>query len=42
MPSQEEIEEFCQKVENKEISMEYETHYYEFDDDGRYMDDWQI
>ena len=37
MPVQKEIEEFCRKVENKEIYVEYETHYYEFDDDGRYI-----
>lgn len=42
MPSQREIEEFCEKVESGEIYLEYETHYYEFDDDGRYMDDWKV
>ncbi|MGD9568633.1 MAG: hypothetical protein AB7V48_09940 [Sedimentibacter sp.] len=42
MPSQREIEEFCEKVERGEIFVEYETHYYEFDDNGRYMDDWKI
>jgi len=42
MPSQREIEEFCEKVESGEIYLEYETHYYEFDDDGRYMDDWEV
>ncbi|HJC23443.1 MAG TPA: hypothetical protein H9761_07035 [Candidatus Eisenbergiella merdavium] len=42
MPEEEEIEEFCRKVEDGEIVLEYETHYYEFDDDGRYMDDWKI
>jgi hypothetical protein len=42
MPSQREIEEFCEKVENGEIYLEYETHYYEFDDNGRYMDDWKV
>ena len=35
MPSQREIEEFCEKVESGEIYLEYETHYYEFDNDGR-------
>lgn len=40
MPGREEIEEFCRKVEDGDIYVEYETHYYEFDDDGRYMDDW--
>ena len=41
MPTRREIEEFCRKVENREIYLEYETRYYEFDDDGRYMDDWK-
>mgnify|MGYP002509956288 CR=1 FL=1 len=41
MPSQREIGEFCHKVENGDIYLEYETHYYEFDDDGRYIDDWK-
>jgi len=42
MPSQREIEEFCEKVERGEIYLEYETHYYEFDDNGRYMDNWKV
>lgn len=42
MPSETEIEEFCNKVQNGEIYVEYETHYYEFDSDGRYMDDWKV
>ncbi len=42
MPSQGEIEELCEKVEHGDIYLEYETHYYEFDDDGRYMDDWKV
>lgn len=41
MPETEEIEDFCRQVENGKIVLEYETHYYEFDDDGRYMDDWK-
>ena len=41
MPETEEIEDFCRRVENGKIVLEYETHYYEFDDDGRYMDDWK-
>lgn len=41
MPVQREIDEFCRKVEEEEIYVEYETHYYEFDDDGKYMDDWK-
>lgn len=42
LPSLEKIEDFCKKVENGEIYVEYETHYYEFDDDGHYMDDWKV
>ncbi len=42
MPSQGEIEELCEKVDHGDIYLEYETHYYEFDDDGRYMDDWKV
>ena len=42
MPSQREIEEFCEKVESGELYLEYERHYYEFDDNGRYMDDWKV
>lgn len=42
MPTPEEIEKFCERVECGDIYFEYETHYYEFDDDGRYMDDWKI
>ncbi len=41
MPTYDEIDRFCEKVENGEIYFEYETHYYEFDDSGRYMDDWK-
>lgn len=40
MPGQGEIEDFCEKVENGDIYLEYETHYYEFSNDGRYIDDW--
>lgn len=42
MPSQGEIEVLCEKVDHGDIYLEYETHYYEFDDDGRYMDDWKV
>lgn len=42
MPSQGEIDKFCEKVACGEIYLEYETHYYEFDDDGRYIDDWKV
>ncbi len=41
MPTLSEIDDFCEQVKNGEIYLEYETHYYEFDDDGRYMDDWK-
>ena len=42
MPSEEEIDAFCRKAEAGEIYFEYMTRYCEFDDDGRYMDDWKI
>lgn len=42
MPTTEEIDKFCERAENGEFYFEYETHYYEFDDDGRYMNDWKI
>lgn len=42
MPTETEIDEFCKKVQDGKIYVEYETHYYEFDSDGRYMDDWKI
>lgn len=41
MPMYDEIDRFCERGENGEIFFEYETHYYEFDDNGRYMDDWK-
>lgn len=41
MPTEMEIEEFCRKARNGEIYVEYETHYYEFNSEGRYMDDWE-
>ena len=37
LPSMDEIDEFCVKVKNAILYFEYETHYYEFDDDGRYI-----
>ena len=40
MPDDSEIQAFLEKVEKGEIYVEYEAHYYEFDDDGRFMDDW--
>ncbi|MDD4439826.1 MAG: hypothetical protein PHS04_17600 [Tissierellia bacterium] len=42
MPSNEIIDEFCKQVSEGKICLEYETHYYEFDDTGRYMDDWEV
>lgn len=42
MPSKAEIEDFCEKVQNGDIYVEYEAHYYEFDEDGRYLDDWKV
>lgn len=41
MPELEEIYVFCDKVLNREIVVEYETHYVEFDDMGYYHDDWE-
>ena len=41
MPDFSEIDEFCMKVRNDDISMEYETHYVEFDDYGHFHDDWE-
>ena len=41
MPEFSEIDEFCMKVKNGDISMEYETHYVEFDDYGHFHDDWE-
>lgn len=41
MPEISEIDEFCMKVENGDISIEYETHYVEFDDYGHFHDDWE-
>lgn len=41
MPELSEIDEFCRKAKNGDISMEYETHYVEFDDYGHFHDDWE-
>ncbi len=41
MPEIKEIFDFCNKVMNREIVIEYETHYVEFDDMGYYCDDWK-
>lgn len=32
----------CERVEKGGGYFVYEAHYCEFDDDGSYMDDWQI
>lgn len=42
IPDNEIIDEFCNQVCAGKICLEYETHYYEFDDTGRYMDDWKV
>ena len=41
MPDRDEITAFIEKVRNGDISVEYETHYVEFDDYGHYHDDWE-
>lgn len=41
MPSLQEIEEFCQKAASGEIYVEHEKRYFEFDENGRYLDDWK-
>ncbi|MCR0203150.1 hypothetical protein MKC66_00310 [[Clostridium] innocuum] len=40
MPTLDNIDVFCKRIETGNIYLEYETHYYEFDEDGNYMDDW--
>ena len=41
MPDQNEIKAFCEKVKIGDITVEYETHYVEFDDYGHFIDDWE-
>lgn len=41
MPTEAEIVQFCQKVQDGQIYVEYDTCYCEFDENGRYMDDWK-
>lgn len=41
MPTEAEIAQFCQKVQDGQIYVEYDTCYCEFDENGRYMDDWK-
>ncbi len=40
MPERSEIDEFCDKVRNGDITVEYYTYYFEFDASGHYCDDW--
>ena len=42
MPTLENIKLFLKDVEQGDIYLEYETHYYEYDDDGRYFGDWKV
>lgn len=41
MPEWDDITAFCEKVRDGDISVEYETHYVEFDDYGHFHDDWE-
>ena len=41
MPERDAIDEFCEKVRNGDIVLQYETHYVEFDDYGHFHDDWE-
>lgn len=41
MPERDEITAFCERVRNDDISVEYETHYVEFDDYDHFHDDWE-
>lgn len=40
MPARSEIESFCKAVQDGDICMEYDYHYYEFSPEGRYVDNW--
>ena len=42
MPTETEIEEFCRKVNCGDIYVEYESHYCEFNSEGKYINDWEI
>lgn len=42
MPGLDDIKKFCERVRAGEIYMEYEAHYYEFDENGRYFDGWKV
>lgn len=41
MPTELEIKNFCQKVKDGDIYMAYVTEYFEFDDDGKYINNWK-
>ncbi len=41
MPERSEIDEFCDKVRNGDIAVEYYCCYVEFDASGHYYDDWE-
>ncbi|WP_416328870.1 hypothetical protein [[Clostridium] innocuum] len=42
MPTLDDIDTLCTRIETGDIYLEYVTHYHEFDEDGRYMDDWVV
>lgn len=41
IPDLKQIDEFCRRVKAGELCLEYESHYYEFDEEGRYLYDWK-
>ncbi len=41
MPERSDITRFCKMVRDGDITVEYETHYVEFDDYGHFHDDWE-
>ncbi len=41
MPGKNEIDEFCDKIRNGDIVVEYESYYVEFDSDGYFYDGWK-
>ncbi len=41
MPERDTIDEFCKKVRDGDIALQYETHYVEFDDYGHFHDEWE-
>ncbi len=42
MPTLDDIDTLCTRIETGDIYLEYITHYHEFDEDGSYMDDWVV